>query len=251
MKYTLTNIIGDAGEHLLVAKVIKLFGFPCRLTTIDIGIDAEIEIINNELKSTGEFLKCQVKTTLSDHYTIYIQKKHIEYWNSVNIPLVVFLVHLHTEKIYWHCIKDISQYEMSGSGVKIEFVKTNTLKKSSKKEFIELVHFKSFEEIRRIYEDAYAIAYKDKVELLDTDNYDFLTVEHFVHNLNRIQYSLSKVRKLQNRNKSLAKVDVEYAEQLNCIHWYLSEVKMLRDRVLNEEGSDYYDHLKSERNDWD
>ena len=59
MKYSKTNIIGDAGEHLLVARIIKLFGYPCRLNSIDIGIDAEIELIDTNYKSTGKFINRQ------------------------------------------------------------------------------------------------------------------------------------------------------------------------------------------------
>lgn len=251
MKYSYTNIIGDAGEHLVAAKIIKLFGFPCRLMGIDIGIDAEIEIIDAEYKSTGQFLKCQIKTTLSKDFSICLQEKHILYWNSINIPIVVFLVHLTEEKIYWHCIKNIKEYEKSNSGVTVKFDTTNILKKSSKKTFIQLVHIKSFEEIRKIYEELYEIAHKDKVELLDTKNYDYFTVEHFVRNLLKIEYDLSKVKKLQRRNKSLIKVDEEYLEKLDEINEYISEVQELRDNILENYGPDHYDYLKNANYDSD
>ena len=251
MKYTLSNIIGDAGEHLVAAKIIKFFGFPCRLMAIDLGIDAEIEIINAENKSTGEFLKCQIKTTNSEEFSLYLQEKHVMYWNSINIPVIVFLVHLNKEKIYWHSIKNIEQYQRLTNGIKVDFNQNDILKKSSKKIFIDLVNFKSFEEIRRIYDEAYDVAYKDKVEFLDTGNYDFITIELFVQNLVKIEYDFAKVKKMQRRNKNLEKVDDEYFDKLQTINQYISEVTELRDHILSEEGSDYYDYLKSENHDWD
>jgi len=251
MKYTRANIIGDAGEHLVAAKIIKLFGFACRLISIDLGIDAEIEIINNEEKSTGEFLKCQIKTTLKEDYHVYIQEKHLIYWNSVNIPVIVFLVHLKSEKIFWHCIKDLSQYEKSGSSIKLLFEKSSRFKKNNKQQFVELVHFKSFEEIRRIYEDAYEIAYQDKTELLDTGEYDLTTVEFFVANLVKIEYEFSKVKKMQLRNKSLEKIDIEFRDKLKLIFDYINKVKEIKEIVESEEGPDYYNYLKSENFTWE
>lgn len=87
MKYNVTNIIGDAGEHLVAARIIKFFGYPCRLTNIDIGIDAEIELIDSNYKSTGQFIKCQIKTTTSDKFHLYLDDRHIVYWNKLNVPV--------------------------------------------------------------------------------------------------------------------------------------------------------------------
>lgn len=134
MKYYLSNIIGDAGEHLFASRIIKLFHFPCRLINIDIGIDAEIEIIDDNFKSTGVFLKCQVKTTTSDKFYIYVEEGHLEYWNKINVPVIVFLVHLDTEKIYWHCIDDIEKYTKGKTDYVINFDKTDILKKRIKKD---------------------------------------------------------------------------------------------------------------------
>ncbi len=111
MKYTYENIIGDAGEHLVAAKIIKLFGFPCRLISIDLGIDAEIEIINENAKSTGEFLKCQIKTTQTNNNFVYIQERHLIYWNSINIPVIVFLVHLRYQRYF---SRSLQRYRSSG-----------------------------------------------------------------------------------------------------------------------------------------
>lgn len=192
-----------------------------------------------------------LETTQSNKNYVYVQERHIVYWNSINIPVIVFLVHLRTEKIFWHCIKDISQYEKSGESVKISFDEKSTLSKQNKRQFIDLVYFKSAEEIRRIYESSYALAYSDKTELLDTDNYDFTTVEFFVSNLIKIEDDFAKVRKLQRRHVSLEKIDAEYKDQLNLIRDYLNKVRELRNIVEGDEGPDYYNYLKSSSDTWE
>jgi len=250
MQYSKTNIIGDAGEHLLAAKIIKLFGFPCRLIGIDIGIDAEIEIIDKNYKSTGEFLKCQIKTTEKEDFHVYVKERHIRYWNSVNIPVIVFLVHLNTEQIYWHCIKDVEQYDKSGKSIRIGFDVGDILQESNKENFVDLVYFKSFEAIRKIYDEAYTIAHADTKNYLKTGNYDYTTIEHFVGHLFKMEYEFQKVARLKRQNKVLDKIDIEYADKLKVIYKYIRKVTELKEQV-EEDEPDCYEHLKSENFDWD
>jgi hypothetical protein len=250
MKYNLSNIIGDAGEHLFASRIIKLFGFPCRLINIDIGLDAEIEIIDDNYKSTGEFLKCQVKTTKSDKFYLYVEEKHIEYWNKINIPVIIFLVHIDTEKIYWHCVDSIDKYKKGKSEYVITFEKTDILKKSNKERFKDLAYYHIINEIKKIYEESYSIALDDTTQYLDTDNYDITTFEEFVYHANKIQYDLKKVKRLMLKNKSLEKVAKEYSDQLDFIDEYLERIEEEKEGILIEFGSDYYDHLNNENWDW-
>ncbi len=251
MKYNLSNIIGDAGEHLFASRIIKLFGFPCRLINIDIGLDAEIEIIDDNFKSTGEFLKCQVKTTKSDKFYLYVEEKHIEYWNKINIPVIIFLVHIDTEKIYWHCVDSIDKYKKGKSEYVITFEKTDILKKSNKERFKDLAYYHIINEIKKIYEESYSIALDDTTQYLDTDNYDITTFEEFVYHANKIQYDLKKVKRLVLKNKSLEKVAKEYSDQLDFIDEYLERIEEEKEGILIEFGNDYYDHLNSENWDWE
>lgn len=251
MKYNLSNIIGDAGEHLFASRIIKLFGFPCRLINIDIGLDAEIEIIDDNFKSTGEFLKCQVKTTKSDKFYLYVEEKHIEYWNKINIPVIIFLVHIDTEKIYWHCVDSIDNYKKGKSGYVIQFEKTDILKKSNKERFKDLAYYHIINEIKKIYEESYSIALDDTTQYLHTDNYDITTFEEFVYHTNKIEYDLKKVKRLMLKNKSLEKVAKEYSDKLDFIDEYLEKIEEEKESILIEFGSDYFDHLKGENWDWE
>ncbi|MGQ5675295.1 DUF4365 domain-containing protein, partial [Lacticaseibacillus paracasei] len=61
MEYPKKSVNGDAGEYLVAYTITKLFGWPCRLFGVDIGVDAELEILDDEARSTGDVIKIQVK----------------------------------------------------------------------------------------------------------------------------------------------------------------------------------------------
>ncbi|MCI5162057.1 MAG: hypothetical protein D3917_08545 [Candidatus Electrothrix sp. AX5] len=53
LKYTKKKAIGDAGEYFFAYTVATILGWPCRLLDIDIGIDAQVEILDGDQNSTG------------------------------------------------------------------------------------------------------------------------------------------------------------------------------------------------------
>lgn len=232
--------------HLLVARVIKLFGYPCRLNSIDIGIDAEIELIDDNFKSTGKFIKCQIKTTkLSDKSSLFLAEKHIKYWNSISVPVVIFLVHLDTEEIFWHCVDNIESYEKSASGYKIEFDSTQILKEDNKEKFDEIAIFPLIQQIKKVYDDAYTKAMSDKSEYLDERNYDLTTVEFIVENFYEIKANLDKVEKLISDNPTLSKIKYKYSKELDVIWEYLREVNEIIEVIESDQGDDYFKFLKN------
>lgn len=253
MQYSLTNINGDAGEHLVAARIIKLFKFPCRLIGIDIGIDAEIEIIDNDYKSTGKFVRCQIKTTSSDRFYLYIKEEHIIYWNKMSMPVVVFLVHLETEKIYWHCVDEIEKYEKVESGYKVTFDEGAILVTENKERFKEIANVKLVREISSIYDELYAIVDRDNKEYLNLDEiiYDITTFETFVYNSEFIRYKLTKAQNLLYKHTFLEQVYTDYSNKLKEINQYLLRIDKEKQSILKDSGADYYDYLKSENFRWE
>jgi len=251
MKYEISNIIGDAGEHLVAAKIIKLFGYPCRLINIDIGIDAEIEIIDNNRKSTGQFIKCQIKTTTSNHDYIYIDGEHISYWNKINIPVVVFLVYIDNEKILWHCIENINNYEKLKSGYKINFDSKDILKKSNKKKFDEISISPLIEQITEIYDECLSLVIADNTDYLDNNDYDITTFEEFVYHSNKIKFDLKKAERLIRKFNVLDIVRIRYLKKLEIIKEYLYRIDEEKETILRDNGYDYFSHLDSKNFDWD
>ena len=250
MKYNVTNIIGDAGEHLVAARIIKFFGYPCRLTNIDIGIDAEIELIDSNYKSTGQFIKCQIKTTTSDKFHLYLDDRHIVYWNKLNVPVVIFLVHLQEENIYWHCVDNIQTYDKSDSGYKISFNANDILSKANKERFDEIALFQFKQQIRNIYEKAYTTVVYDNEQFLETNNYDVVTFEDFVLHSNRIKFDFKKVDNLFRKYASLNNLKTEYAQKLSTISTYLDRIEEEKEVILMDHGQGYFDHLGADRQLW-
>src|SRR5690242_4709435 len=71
MKYSGKTASGDAGEFFFAYQVASVLGWPCRLFDIDIGIDAQVEVLDEDGKSAGNFVAFQVKTTSGEGSAAY------------------------------------------------------------------------------------------------------------------------------------------------------------------------------------
>lgn len=70
------------------------------------GIDGEIDLVKNH-KFLGKILKCQIKAGPSyisseneDFIKVKVEKKYLDIWNKMNIPVVLF--YFHEELITFH-----------------------------------------------------------------------------------------------------------------------------------------------------
>ncbi len=136
MKYRITTAIGNAGEYYFAYWISKNFQWPCRLLDIDIGIDAQIEILDVENNTTGDFLAIQIKTSVDDKINKSISLANLEYWKSVQDIVILISINITNLKIYWKVVNDsdinmlISEAELkSRNTVTIEFDEKNLLKK--------------------------------------------------------------------------------------------------------------------------
>lgn len=249
MKYTKRSINGDAGEHLVASRIIYDFGFPCRLQNIDIGIDAEIEITEKDFRSTGNIVKAQIKSTETNNMWVYIGGKHIQYWNKYSVPVVIILVHLTTKKIFWHCIDNISKYNKSGSGYKIDFKQEDELDKSSKNRFIEISFFPVTQKIRSIFEKAMALAESD-IEEIDSMSYDLTSFDFIAENYFGIRHNLEIADDLIRRNKCLQSIKAEFRNELNFVDEYYRKVEKIIETIESDHPNQY-DSLRKEDLDWD
>lgn len=105
-----TNAVGDAGEFYFAYRVASDLRWPCRLIEIDIGIDAQIEILDDDRRSTGKFVAIQVKTTDVGAREWRVSRRHIRYWNSISVPVFVALVDLRTSEVFLHRVKKEDDY---------------------------------------------------------------------------------------------------------------------------------------------
>lgn len=123
MEYPKKSVNGDAGEYLVAYTITKLFGWPCRLFGVDIGVDAELEILDDNSCSTGDVIKIQVKAfdkiSSKDSKGIYVDDRHINYWKRFCLPVIICCVDLSAEKIYWKQILATEAYHSGGVSRKI------------------------------------------------------------------------------------------------------------------------------------
>ena len=123
MKYPTKAAHGHAGEFFAAYKIAKVLGWPCRLFDIDIGIDAQVEILTDDFESTGRFVALQVKATSDEEKNCcYVTPRQLEYWCSLEIPVFVALVDLQEEKMFLHLVEATQEYEKTPKGkCKISF----------------------------------------------------------------------------------------------------------------------------------
>ena len=76
------------------------------------GIDGEIEIVHG-IERTGRFLKFQIKAGLSyissesgNHLKVKIERKYLEHWAKMTLPVLLFFYHPTTQTIFWKAIKE-------------------------------------------------------------------------------------------------------------------------------------------------
>lgn len=154
-QYVKRSINGDAGEHLAAFKFTRTLNWPCRLQNVDLGIDAEIEICDDQNSATGNVVKLQIKSfeeiESPEKHDVYVDDADISYWQRFSVPTIVVCVDLSTEKIYWKSINTTEAYQSGGASRKITFdLSKNELTAASKKEIASLSspdHYKDVHEI--------------------------------------------------------------------------------------------------------
>ena len=123
MEYPKKSVNGDSGEYFVAYTVTRLFGWPCRLFDVDIGVDAELEIMDDAGVSTGDVIKIQVKSfdelSNAKSKSIYVHDRHINYWKRFCLPVIVCCVDLNAQKVYWKQILSTEAYVSGGSFRKI------------------------------------------------------------------------------------------------------------------------------------
>lgn len=129
MKYPTKSATGDAGEFFFAYQIAKVLQWPCRLIDIDIGIDAQVEIIDDDRSSTGRFVAFQVKATEnSTKLYWYVSESQIDYWRDLDLPVFVVLVDVPAEKMYLHLVDVYKSYKVTPKGgIRIDFDPTSEL----------------------------------------------------------------------------------------------------------------------------
>ena len=196
MKYTVRNSSGDIGAHLVAFKFLKLLNWPCRLADIDIGIDAEVEMISEDDESQGDIMKVQIKHSAQfpDHETFSVStyERHIEYWSRFCVPLIFCAAESNSMKVYWRQITDLDCYDTEGASKKVTFNRSeHELTETCKDRFLELV---IPNESRNLGERIGEI--KQLLDGLDGEPLGQELVNHYYEQLKLISVKIDKVKEI-------------------------------------------------------
>jgi hypothetical protein len=134
-KYDSKNLVGDAGEHLVASFFLSRLGCIYRKQPeADIGIDGEIEILKNDGESTGKIIKTQVKSKkyLKLPKVEYIESRDYDYWRLLSLPVIVLLVDVDKNKIYWKRAEDLKK---ASKNYKVEFTLSDELTEADLEQF--------------------------------------------------------------------------------------------------------------------
>lgn len=131
-KFTTKNAIGQAGEYLVGAVVAHRLGWPYRTQPIaDLGVDGEIEVLDEKGASLGGIVKVQAKATAANDdeqteppFSRYVYLEHYEYWAALSLPVIICRPVLKTHKVYW---LPASAGRSSGKMIRFEFEAANEL----------------------------------------------------------------------------------------------------------------------------
>lgn len=116
---------GDAGEYFVAYTLTRALGWPCRLYGVDLGVDAEIEVLDAVGHSTGDIIKVQVKAIdgapADKPLSIYVDDRHIMYWKQFCLPVIVCCVDLSLQQVYWKQITVTEAFRSEGASKKVTF----------------------------------------------------------------------------------------------------------------------------------
>ncbi len=104
----LPNYFQERAGVIQVAAKLNQLGLIFRETpNADVGIDGQIEYVNEKGEASGKLLAVQIKSGNSyfidkeSHWAFYVSEKHREYWQGYPIPVFLLLHQPETNLIYF------------------------------------------------------------------------------------------------------------------------------------------------------
>lgn len=136
-----TGEMGEALVHIGLAR-LKFVFHP--LEKRDRGIDAVIETVDDDERTTGRYIAAQIKGGESwfDHETeegfvFYEDREHLDFWLSNSLPVVVLVGDPRSELVYWAAVTPNS-VELTERKWKLLIPRNQILNQSSKQKLVDL-----------------------------------------------------------------------------------------------------------------
>lgn len=131
------NLQQERAGILAVAWEINRLGLIWRETPMaDVGIDAQIEMVNAEGAATGQLVAAQIKSGASylddagEAWRFYPSRKHRFYWERFPLPVLLFLHSPDDGVVYWTDVRQALRNPAALQG-SIEIPKHNRLQYAS------------------------------------------------------------------------------------------------------------------------
>jgi hypothetical protein len=237
IKYKETSATGNAGEYYFAYWISKYFQWPCRLLDIDLGIDAQIEILDKNNHTSGNFLAIQIKTTETTKENVSIELKNLEYWKTMDDIVILVSITLNPKPlIYWKVINDenIEKYILDAKSndsntTTIEFNNKNLLDKECKNIFALLPYKGSISQINLNIEHILDTCEIINSMLWNEDNQDYSWHNNF--DLDAFETVMIKFDYVANEFENFEKIINKY-----------SNIKTVLDNI--DEVYDVYQEIK-------
>ena len=108
-KYTEQDYLGDKGVRLVERIVSDEIHWIFRdLRKNDLGVDGQIELVDEKLRGTGRLLSVQIKCgkslfneTTEQGFVFRGDRKHLNYWLQHSLPIIVIICDPETNLCYW------------------------------------------------------------------------------------------------------------------------------------------------------
>ncbi|GHU13242.1 hypothetical protein FACS189441_0330 [Betaproteobacteria bacterium] len=144
-KYTDKNVQERLGVNNVALNITKLGLIWRETSNTDVGIDGQIEYVNNAGEATGKIVAVQIKSGNSylhnnatdvKNWTFYPEEKHKYYWEQYPIPVILLIYRPDDNNVYFID----ARYYLKVHGISnIKIPKDNILNETTKKKLFETI----------------------------------------------------------------------------------------------------------------
>lgn len=263
MIYQKKSSIGQAGENYFAYWVSRYFEWPCRLLSIDVGIDVQVEFFDDSKRSVGCFIGVQIKTTSGNNPNVSVGLDNLKYWQSIDDIVLLVSICMDDEKprMYWKHINDnhidkyISDSKKNGSKqTTIKFNAVDELLLKHKYKWINLLL--GHNRVIYIIQAKYLLSDVRKLKSLinNVSSYTDKDIKEFVHNLNAMcgnanftGWPFDNKKLLSRQLYSVSLALSKYNESIGLFESELEKIIML----CNNMGKDIKSYINSDMTNYE
>lgn len=216
------------GIHRTALMFLEDFGWIEREQPIsDYGIDMHVEIVENG-NPTGQIFALQVKSGPSyfqeETFNGFVYRgdnRHLEYWLSHSVPVLIILYEPESKKIYWEQVIS-SKVSKTNSAWKIEIPKSNLLI-NSKAELLKVYHNPNHYTVMSVSDISHAAARRIEGKVLVEGTYAQSRaamkkmIPEIVENFKKSDYHRNEITKKQYYNKDADVVFIFFYDSIQQV----------------------------------